>query len=448
MFRLSPGLLVPLAVVAALLVALIFVGRVPLRYNLRNLAIRWKTTLTTALAFTAVIGLLVVMLAFVTGMARLTEGAGQPANVMIFSDGATDETFSNLPSSDIADIENQPGIAREGERPLASRETYMVVNQLIEDAPPGRPSRRFLQVRGIDDVAVAATVHDMPLYPGGAWFSAAGVEEVPTGQGGAKTTLIQAVLGEGIARELGRDRPAEELANAKDPGRLVPGDTFRLADRTWIVVGIMQSANATFDSEVWAKRSIIAPVLGKDTYTTIVLRADSPQNARRLKDYFNTEYKKAAVQAQLETEYFASLSETHKQFMFAIVIVTVFLAVGGVFGVVNTMFAAISQRTADIGVLRMLGFARWQILVSFLMESLLIALVGGLAGCALGMMADGWTANSIVGGHGGGKFVVLRLIVDLNSLAAGMLLALAMGALGGIVPAIFAMLLKPLEALR
>ena len=84
------------------------------------------------------------------------------------------------------------------------------------------------------------------------------------------------------------------------------------------------------------------------------------------------------------------------------------MAVGGVFGVMNTMFAAISQRIKDIGVLRILGFARWQILVSFFLESLVLALVGGLLGCALGSLADGWTATSIVcSGQGGGKSVVL-----------------------------------------
>ena len=90
--------------------------------------------------------------------------------------------------------------------------------------------------------------------------------------------------------------------------------------------------------------------------------------------------------------------------------VTVFVSVGGVFGVMNTMFAAISQRINDIGVLRLLGYARWQILFSFLLESLLLALVGGAAGCLLGMAADGWTATSMLTGqNGGGKFVILKL---------------------------------------
>jgi ABC-type antimicrobial peptide transport system permease subunit len=121
-----------------------------------------------------------------------------------------------------------------------------------------------------------------------------------------------------------------------------------------------------------------------------------------------------------------------------------------VFGVMNTMFAAISGRTKDIGVLRILGFAKWQILVSFFLESLVIALVGGVLGCAIGFLTNGWTATSIVSGGqgGGGKFVVLELVIGADTLLAGLLLALVMGAVGGLLPAISAMRLKPLESLR
>jgi putative ABC transport system permease protein len=130
-------------------------------------------------------------------------------------------------------------------------------------------------------------------------------------------------------------------------------------------------------------------------------------------------------------------------------IVALIMAVGGVFGVMNTMFAAISARTRDIGVLRILGFARWQILMSFFLESLVIALIGGALGCALGSLADGWEASSIVsGGQGGGKSVLLKLVVDANIVSAGMLFTLLMGGVGGLLPALSAMRLRPLEALR
>ncbi len=173
------------------------------------------------------------------------------------------------------------------------------------------------------------------------------------------------------------------------------------------------------------------------------------QRLEQLEQYFAKEYKRTPVQAEVETDYYASLSNTNQQFLYAIVFVTVVMSLGGTFGVMNTMFAAISQRTTDIGVLRLLGYSRWQLLRSFLLESLLIAALGGLLGCALGSLADGLSATSLVSnGPGGGKSVVLRLAIDLRILGAGMLLALTMGVLGGVLPSLAAMRTRPLQALR
>src|SRR5438309_5827701 len=126
--HLSPAIVIPLAAIVLVLAFLLAVGKVPLGYNIRNLMVRWPITFLTALAFTLVVSLLTVMLAFVNGMSRLTEGSGHPGNVMILSDGATDELFSNLLYSDTSNIERQPGVSTdEGGKPLCSREVYIVV---------------------------------------------------------------------------------------------------------------------------------------------------------------------------------------------------------------------------------------------------------------------------------------------------------------------------------
>jgi hypothetical protein len=435
----SLRLVLPLVLFGLFALVLAVVGKVPLKYNVRNLVVRWPTTLLTALAFTMVICLLTVMLAFVNGMYHLTASSGHPGNVIVLSDGATDELFSNLGYDDTGDVERVPRVLHDDQdRPLASPETYLVVNQPIPGAVKGARQRRFLQVRGLDDPAMAGRVHGLPLHPGGAWFSPAGVDTVRDGD--VLEPVIQAVLGEGIARELGRDRGRPTLQ---------VGDLFEVGPRRWVVTGVLQSAGSTFDSEIWAKRQIVGPMFGKINYSTIVLRTANAEDAEAVAKDLTTNFKKAALQAQTESAYYDKLNGTNVQFLVAIIIVAVIMAIGGVFGVMNTMFAAISQRLKDIGVLRILGFASWQILVSFLLESLVIALVGGLLGCALGCLANGWTASSIVGsGQGGGKSVVLKLVVDGNILATGVLLTLLMGALGGLLPALSAMRLKPLDSLR
>jgi hypothetical protein len=416
--------------------------RVPLQYNVRNLLVRWPITLLTAVAFTLVIGLMTWMMAFVNGMYRLTEGSARPGNVMVLSDGATDELFSNLGYQDTSDVERQPGILHDDhDRPLCSAEVYFVVNQPIPGAVSGGRQRRFLQVRGMDDPVMAGKVHGLPLHKGGAWFSPAGVERLKDEAGDATgEPVIQAVLGEGIAREMGHDLHKSTLQ---------PGDLFAIGPRQWVVTGVLQSAGSTFDSEVWAKRQLVGPLFGKTNYSTLVLRTADADSARTVAKDLTTNFKKAALQAQTEAEYYDKLNATNLQFLVISIVVTVVLAVGGIFGVMNTMFAAISARIKDIGVLRLLGFRRRQILVSFLLESLVLALVGGLLGCAVGCLANGWSASSTIGGSGGGgKSVVLKLVVDWNILAAGLLLTLVMGGLGGLLPALSAMRLKPLDSLR
>jgi putative ABC transport system permease protein len=439
----APWLLVPLVTAAVVMAVLLLIGKVPLTYNVNNLLLRWRTTLLTALAFTLVVSLLTVMLAFVNGMARLTEGSGHPENVMVLSDGATDESFSNMTYSDTSDVERIAGVLSDAQgRPLCSKEVYIIATQQLPAAPGRTPRRRFVQVRGIEDPILASQVHGMQLLPGGHWFSEAGVEQLAAKEAGQeRETAIQAVLGEGVARELGHDIKKE---------RLEVGDVFELGPRKWVVMGIMQSSGSTFGSEIWAKGSYVAQLYGKFVISSLVLRTADPATARAVVDDVNTKFKKSALQAQVETDYYSKLSATNKQFLGGIIFVTIIMAIGGIFGVMNTMFAAISQRKQDIGLLRILGYARWQVLVSFFLESLVIALVGGLLGCALGSLVNGWTATSLVsGGQGGfGKTVVLKLVVDANTLAAGLVLTLFMGALGGLVPSLTAMRLRPLESMK
>jgi len=432
----------PVAVAAVIVGILLLAGKVPLVYNLRNLVVRWKTTILTALAFTVVVALLVFMHAFASGITRLSERSGQPANVICLSDGATDELFSNLPLSETSDLARQEGVARDAEdRPLCSREVYVFINQPLAVMQGDRPKHRFLQIRGVEEPDLSAAVHGMQLAEG-EWFSTAGVRG-PSADVEQRSVhaQVEVVIGEGLSRDLGMELQGRPFAVE---------DTFDVAERQCLVVGIMRGADTTFGSEIWAKRQKVGEMFNKENiYTSIVLRATSPAVAIELAERLSREYKKSAVTAMTEPEYFKMMADANKQLLGSIYMVAGIMALGGVFGVMNTMFATIRQRTTDIGVLRLLGFARWQVLVSFLIESLLIAALGGLLGCALGYLADGWDTQSVVGTTGGGmKRVTFTMLVDANTLAAGVMFTLVMGLLGGMLPAVSAMRLKPLESLR
>lgn len=427
------------AAICVAIVAVVFtclpVNKVPLRYNLRNLQNRWKTTLVTALAFTLVTALLTVMLAFVQGMDRITQSSAVPGNVIVLADGATDEVFSNIDASAQFPPDIQKAIKKAPRKnsktagaTLLSREVYVLVSHVVEQNADGGRKRRFIQMRGVFDPVVSSLVHELQLAEGGWWSSS-----------GTRGDDLEVVLGDGIAKTLAADL-------GKD--RLKPGDRLQIGPRACYVAGVL-GPHGSFGSEVWARDQQVQEMFNRgNKYSSFVLRtaddAAGEELAKKLKSAGNDKYN-----AYTESAYYARLEENNQVFRIAIYFLGIVMAVGGVLGVMNTMFAAISQRAKDIGVLRLLGYTRFQILCSFIFESLLIAFLGGLLGCLLGFLTDGWTATSIVSSNqGGGKSVVLQLVVDIQVLIPGMVLALVMGAVGGLIPSLNAMRLKPLESLR
>jgi ABC-type lipoprotein release transport system permease subunit len=431
-----------LASVAAVVVALLPVPKVPVRYNLRNLQVRWRTTAVTALAFTLVIALLTVMLAFVQGMYRLTEESGQPANIIVLSDGATDEAFSNLPgnvSVMLLPADFQEMVERDADgKHWAVKEVYIIVTHMLPNPQPGGRQRRFVQMRGVDDPIMAAKIHGIELEKGGTWFSSSGVRPIAPG---SKETAYEVVIGDGVAKAFGAD---------KGEAAVGPGEVLEMGGRKWYVVGVMKPSASTFGSEIWAKDTYIAENFGRvNSYSSYVVRVKDAKLASTAVELVKKHRAEQAFQAYTEPEYYSKLSETNQQFLVAVIFIGIIMAFGGVLGVMNTMFAAISQRSKDIGVLRLLGFTRWQVLFSFLLESVVISFLGGLLGCAIGYLADGWTATSIVqSSGGGGKSVVLKLAVDPFTLGVALLFTLVMGAVGGLIPSLFSMRLRPLESLR
>lgn len=418
----------------SLFVAIFPIPKVPLVYNLRNLQVRWLTALVTSIAIVLVVGLMTVMIAFVKGMDKLTEGSGRPDNILILADGATDEAFSRLEPYSVQqlpqDVQNEIARTSSGEY-LFSKEVYVIVTHLAVNPTTGEKKRRFCQMRGVEDPRISAAVHDIELADvagrKSGWFSQSGEKQI--------------VLGHGVAK-----------AFAKDIGKEIMeiDDKVTIGGIDWTVVGVMSPSSSTFGSEIWVKDTNVQQLFGRgNSYSSYVVQVSDPRRTREaanaLKNIGTTAFTVAT-----ERDYYAKMSQTNDQFRFAFYFIAIVMAIGGVLGVMITMFAAVSQRSRDIGVLRLLGYARWQILSSFMLETLAIGVLGGVLGVAIGSLSNGATVSSIVssGPGGGGKSVVLQLTVDAALMMGGMLFALVMSAVGGFVPAIFAMRLRPLESLR
>ncbi|GBD35187.1 Macrolide export ATP-binding/permease protein MacB [bacterium HR36] len=400
---------------------------IPIRYNLRNLVVRWRVTLLTALGFLLVVAILVVMLAFVEGINELARRAGRPDNVLVLREGTNDELFSDIAdTADLARVWLSEYVATdETGEPLYSPEVYAIATQQLPPDPrDGRPRYRFLQVRGVLDPQRAARVHGLGLLRG-RWFSAVGDE---------------CVLGEGIANLLGLD----------------VGSRFAIREGLlWKVVGILDSRGTPFDSETWAKREVVGQEFGKDNvergqrfFTSILIRLRDPRWASWFCDSLKSRTG-LEVSGIPEPKYYERMSEANTMFLAAALFIAAIMAVGGMFGLMNTMFAAVNQRTKDIAVLRILGYQRWQILLSFLFEALLLALLGGLAGMALGSLFHGVEQKSfITSGQGGGKTVVFQITVTPFVLRTALAFTIFMGLLGGLIPSWVATRLRPLAALR
>lgn len=423
-----------LACLFSVFVAVFPIPKVPLIYNLRNLQVRWLTALVTSVAIFLVVALMTAMLAFVKGMDKLTESSGKPGNILILADGATDEAFSRLEPYAVEQLPQdlQNAIARTNDsRYLFSKEVYVIVTHVATNPATGDRKRRFCQMRGIEDPVLAGAIHDVSLMDiNGAksrWFAPTGEKEV--------------VLGNGVAKSFGRDHGKETL---------VPGDSIEIGEWTWKVVGVMSPASSAFGSEIWVHDRIVQDNFGRaNSYSSFVVQVKDPKRTDEAVAVFK-KINTVAFNVQSEREYYAKMTQTSDQFRYACYFVAAIMAIGGILGVMITMFAAVSQRAKDIGVLRLLGYARWQILSSFMLESLVIGVLGGILGVGLGSLCNGLTVSSIVssGPGGGGKGVVLQMTVDAALMGAGMAFALVMSAIGGFVPALFAMRLRPLESLR
>jgi ABC-type lipoprotein release transport system permease subunit len=405
---------------------------VPIRYNVRNLLVRWKTTLLTALGFMLVVALLEVMLAFVQGLVALSKKTGPEGNVIVLRFGTNDELMSELDidvvhSALASQWAQHQAVLRDGETPRISQEVYSLATQeLPERGPGGRSEYRFLQIRGVDEPEVSGRVHGLGLLPGGRWFDRHAGDEM--------------VVGDGLARTIG----------------LKVGDTLEPKPGiVWKVTGILDSRGAPFDSEIWAKREEVGRLFGKDNeekkqsfYTSVVISTVNLRTAEKVAEAIRTDTS-VSVNAMTERKYYEELSKGNAAFMFAALFIAAVMGVGGMFGLMNTMFAAVSQRINDIGVLRVMGYTRGQILLSFLLESLLLALVGGGIGLALGYLVNGMEQKGMISsGAGGGKFVVFKMTVDAWVLKLCIGFTLAMGLLGGLLPALSAMRLKLLDTLR
>jgi putative ABC transport system permease protein len=384
---------------------------IPISYNLRNLVARKTTTLMTALGIALTVAVLLSVSAMVEGLRTSLSGTGHPLNVLVLRKGGTAELNSVIRPESFQDLKTKPGIARGKDgQPMASLELVTVIVLESVEFPGGMN----ITVRGLSQAGIA--MREGLNLTQGRWFTP-GRREV--------------VVGAGLARRYTQARVGGKLEFGRG---------------SWEVVGVMDAGRSAANSELFVDLNQLSLDQNRpEALSSALLRATDEAAAQTLINDLSND-RRLNVDAMTEKTYYQNQTSSGAPLQILGTFVAFIMAIGSCFAAMNTMYAAVARRAAEIGTLRVLGFPKLGILISFFLESLLLSGIGGVLGCLLVL-----PLNNISTGIG--NFVTFSEItfnfrVTPQIMGVGLAFALIMGAAGGLFPAASAARKQILTALR
>ena len=384
---------------------------IPLSYNVRNLRLRKGLTVMTALGIALTVATAIFIMALLAGLDRAFGTTGDPLNILVLRKGSTSElSAGGVARDDMQTMKDLPGVAKnpKGE-PLVSGEDILVIVLPRKDGTGEvNVTTRFLTPLGIE-------MRPKIKLIAGRWFSP-GQHEV--------------VVSKSI-----NDRFSKTNI----------GDTMQIGTGQWTVVGIFDGSGTAHDSEIWGDINQLTVDFERTQYSSVLMRATDPVSAAAVKNRV-TDDQRLKLAGMLEPDYYASQTKSGAPIKFVGLIVAIIMAIGSSFAAMNTMYAAVAYRGREIATLRVIGFTKPSILTSFVIESLLLSLLGALVGIILMLPFNGMatgTSNAVTFSE-----VVFRLQMTpiVVSLAIGF--AILMGLVGGLAPAWHAARQDILGALR
>jgi len=384
----------------------------PITYNVRNLHQRWKVTLLAIGGIGLVVAVFVTLLSMENGFRIALRSTGSPLNGIVTQRGSSSELTSWINIGDANVIMVDPRVARDSNnKPMASCEVVILANKPRKS--DNQPAN--ITFRGVSPIAFQ--VRNNVKIVEGRNFSPG---------------LYEAIVGKKIS-----DRVKG----------LNIGDTISVQKRDFKVVGLFTADGSSFESEIWGDYDAMAPAIGRNGgCESLTLRLT---NAALLASFDKDIRANPRVQLQLDSEpkYYENLAgPTAGALLGLAAFVAVIMGIGAVFGAMNTMYAIVAQRTREIGTLRALGFSRLSILVSFVLESVLLALIGGVLGCLLAFTMNGYTAGT--GQTQSFSEMAFAFRITPGVLVFGMVFAVVMGFVGGLLPAFRASRMPITRALR
>jgi putative ABC transport system permease protein len=410
----------PGAVIAAVLLALwlVLTRRGRQATSVANVGIstlrqRLGSSAVIVVGIAGVVGVLVAMLAMAQGYSETLRKTGSDDTAIVMRGASASEVMSSLDRDSIVVIPQAPGVARDAKgEPLASPELVVAANLPVKNGGPDEEGS--VQLRGVGDKAWAVRpqvkiVEGRPFQPG----------------------LRELVVGRGAARQF---------------AGLEPGHEVRLGNQKWTVAGIFASGDA-MESEVWGDANVVADTYGRGAgRASVTVRLTDPKAFGEFKKSLEAN-PQLKVDVSTTADYFSKQSERVTQVIRVVgITVGIVMAIGAVFGALNTMFAAVSARAREIATLRAIGFPGLPVVVAVMLETMLLAFAGGVIGAAVAwLLFDGFAASTMAGAVGKLSF---QLHVTPGLMWEGLKWALAIGFIGGLFPAVRAARLPVSTALR
>jgi putative ABC transport system permease protein len=385
---------------------------IPLSYNIRNLILRKRLTMMTALGIGLTVTTAVFLMMLLAGMRKAFVSSGDPLNVLVMRKGSSSELVGGFTKDKLPLLRTLPGIARDSQgQPLVSGE-WIVLVALPRKNGTGEVN---VSLRGMEQDGIQVRGNKVKLVEG-RWFNS-GQREV--------------VVSRSIQERYSHTKVGEMIDFGKGP---------------WLVTGVFDGGGSAYDSEIWTDVNQVANQFNRqNAIGSAYLRATDAVAADALKHRVADD-QQLQLEGALETEYYDKQTSNGAGIRVMGYIVGLTMAIGSIFAAANTMYAAVAYRSREIATLRVLGFQRLSILTSFVFESVLLALLGAVIGIVLMLPFNGMTtstANNVTFSE-----VAFSLTMTPHVILAATIFAVVMGLIGGVAPAWGAARRDILAALR
>lgn len=384
--------------------------RIPISYSFRNLWTRRLTTFLTVGGLALVVFVYAAVLMLDEGLRQTLVQTGSDDNVVITRKSSGTEVQSGIERNQAAIVETQPEIMIDNGVAQISRETVVIIGL----AKASTNVLTNVQLRGVSQTGIK--LRPQVKISKGRWF---------------KPGSAEIVVGKSIAERF----PDADL-----------GGALRFGQREWIVVGLLDSNKSAFDSEVWGDVDQLMQAFRRVAYSSVIFALNDGAAFDRVKQRIESD-QRLTLEAKRERVFYAEQSEVLSKFISYLgLTLSVIFSIGATIGAMITMYAAVANRTGEIGTLRALGFRRSSIMATFLMESIFLALVGGGVGIFLASFMQFFTISTM----NWQTFAELAFTFTLTPkiILNALLFSLSMGVLGGFLPAARASRMKIVDALR